>query len=83
MWSRLTSYSGTDLLASSACDRDGNKASQTVNPSPRSPVPAALAQAGQAAVTTYYYIGGLYEVTGTSVRKYYAIAGQSIVTCAR
>jgi RHS repeat-associated protein len=29
-------------------------------------------------VTTYYYMGGLYEVTGTSVRKYYAIAGQSI-----
>jgi RHS repeat-associated protein len=29
-------------------------------------------------VTPCYFMVGLYEVTGTAVRKYYAIAGQSI-----
>jgi RHS repeat-associated protein len=29
-------------------------------------------------VTTYYFMGGMYEVTGTSLKKYYAIAGAMV-----
>jgi hypothetical protein len=31
-------------------------------------------------VTTYYFMGGMYEVTGTSLKKYYAIAGAMVAT---